>query len=95
MCEYAYREIGTNALHPALYNTGYEEFYQRGGKVLSEKYMWTVDKEADIREMCRNQVDAIITNDPKSAKKIVDEYENGSLIPELVKRMKKVIKRKI
>ena len=40
--------------------------------------------------MCHNQVDAIITNDPKSAKKIVDEYENGSLVPELVKKMKKL-----
>lgn len=90
VCEYAYREIGTNALHPALYNTGYEEFYQQAEKFCQKIHVWTVDKEADIREMCRNQVDAIITNDPKSAKKIVDEYENGSLIPELVKKMKKL-----
>lgn len=90
VCEYAYREIGTNALHPALYNTRYKEFYQQAEKFCQKIHVWTVDKEADIREMCRNQVDAIITNDPKSAKKIVDEYENGSLIPELVKKMKKL-----
>ena len=29
-------EIGTNALHPALYNTRYKEFYQQAEKVLSE-----------------------------------------------------------
>ena len=40
--------------------------------------------------MCRNQVDAIITNDPVLARKTVDEYENGSLVPELVKKMKKL-----
>lgn len=90
VCEYAYREIGTNALHPALYNTRYEGFYQQAEKFCQKIHVWTVDKETDIREMCRNQVDAIITNDPKSAKKIVDEYENGSLIPELVKKMKKL-----
>lgn len=90
VCEYAYREIGTNALHPALYNTRYEEFYQQAGRFCQKIHVWTVDKEADIREMCRNQVDAIITNDPKAARKIVDEYENGSLIPELVKKMKKL-----
>ena len=77
-------------MHPALYNTRYEEFYQQAEKFCQKIHVWTVDKEADIREMCHNQVDAIITNDPKSAKKIVDEYENGSLIPELVKKMKKL-----
>lgn len=90
VCEYAYREIGTNALHPALYNTRYEGFYRQAEKFCQKIHVWTVDKEVDIREMCRNQVDAIITNDPKSAKKIVDEYENGSLVPELVKKMKKL-----
>ena len=90
VCEYAYREIGTNALHPALYNTRYEGFYRQAEKFCQKIHVWTVDKEVDIREMCRNQVDTIITNDPKSAKKIVDEYENGSLVPELVKKMKKL-----
>lgn len=89
VCEYAYREIGVNALHPSLDNVRQEGFYRKAEKYCQRLHVWTVDKEADIREMCRNMVDAIITNDPLSARKIADEYENGNLIPEKVKKRKK------
>ena len=73
MAEYA--EIySVEALHPALYNLQYPNFIndcKSKGIVLR---VWTVNKKNDMKMLCENGVQGIITNFPDIARKIVDEY---------------------
>ena len=46
-----------------------------------------------MRLLCENCVDAMITNDPKLAREVADEYEDGKLVPELVRELEKMVER--
>lgn len=70
--EYA-KNTGVQGLHPALYHvkmTDFLEQYQRSGLAVR---VWTVDKEDDIRFLIEKNVDAIITNEPEKAIRILKE----------------------
>ena len=73
MPEYAEKNQ-VEALHPALYNVLYPNFIgdckERGIAVR----VWTVNKEVYMNMLCENEIDAIITNYPDIARRVVDEY---------------------
>ncbi|MDF2486082.1 MAG: glycerophosphoryl diester phosphodiesterase [Herbinix sp.] len=74
MPEYASR-YGVEALHPAYYNLQYPNFMMdcktRGIKVRA----WTVNDINEMKLICVNELDAMITNYPDIGRKVVDEYE--------------------
>lgn len=44
-----------------------------------------------MRLLCENETDAMITNDPKLGRAVADEYEDGKLIPELMRELEKIL----
>ncbi len=68
--EYA-KNTGVKGLHPALYHVKMNDFleqYQKSGLAVR---VWTVNEEADIRFLIEKGVDAIITNEPEKAIRIL------------------------
>lgn len=74
MPEYASRH-GVKALHPALYNLQYPNFIQECKDRRIAIRPWTVNEIEYMKLLCNYQVDAMITNYPDIANKVVDEYE--------------------
>lgn len=71
---YARDTVQADALHPALYNVQYPGFFEECRKYGLKVHVWTVNEEKHMRMLCENQADAVITNDPKLARVIVNEY---------------------
>jgi glycerophosphoryl diester phosphodiesterase len=63
------------ALHPALYNLQYPDFIRDCKEKGIAIRTWTVNGIEEMRMLCENRIDAIITNYPDIARKVVDEYE--------------------
>ena len=72
---YASYVVGADALHPALYNLQYENFVEECRKHNKKIHVWTVNEELYMREVCKMQVDAMITNYPDVARRIVKEEQ--------------------
>lgn len=74
---YAAETVGADAVHPALYNVQFPAFFDdcraRGLRV----HVWTVNDEPYMRLLCQNGADALITNDPALARRVVDAYAAG------------------
>ena len=69
------KQLGTEALHPALYHTQMADFlreYQDSGLKI---HVWTVDEKSEIRRLMEAGVDAVITNTPDVALLIRNERE--------------------
>ena len=60
------------ALHPALYNLQYEGFLKACREKKLLLHVWTVDDEKYMRRLVQEGIDAIITNKPDVARRIVD-----------------------
>lgn len=60
-------------LNPSVSCAGYEEEMQRCREKNIEVNVWTVDSEADMRKMDQMGVNAIITNYPDLAKKVLSK----------------------
>ena len=88
---YASEVVQADALHPAIYHVQYPDFFEECRKNGLKVHVWTVNEEPYMRLLCENHVDAMITNDPKLARKVADEYEDGKLIPELVRELEKMV----
>lgn len=88
---YASEIVQADALHPAVYHVQYPDFFEECRKNGLKVHVWTVNEEPYMRLLCENHVDAMITNDPKLARKVADEYEDGKLIPELVRELEKMV----
>jgi glycerophosphoryl diester phosphodiesterase len=76
MPEYASRH-GVEALHPALYNLQYPNFIEDCRKRNIAVRPWTVNEIEYMKLLCEFQVDAMITNYPDVANKVVEEYERS------------------
>lgn len=63
--------LGADALHPALYNLQYEGFLEECRKRGLLLHVWTVNEEEEMRYLVREGIDAIITNYPDVARRIV------------------------
>lgn len=68
--EYA-QTLKADALHPALYHLQYPDLVKSAKKKNLKIHVWTVNEAADIRHMEELGVDAVITNYPDRAHKIV------------------------
>ncbi len=91
--KYARETVQADALHPAIYNVQYPDFFEECRKHGLKTHVWTVNEEPYMRLLCENCVDAMITNDPKLAREVADEYEDGKLVPELVRELEKMVER--
>ncbi|HEX3021087.1 MAG TPA: glycerophosphodiester phosphodiesterase [Lachnospiraceae bacterium] len=74
MPDYALKH-GVCALHPALYNLQYPDLIRDCKDKGIAIRTWTVNGIEEMRMLCENRIDAIITNYPDIARKVVDEYE--------------------
>lgn len=74
--EYASKTVQANALHPALYNVQYPGFFRECQRYGLKVHVWTVNDKAHMRLLCEKKADAMITNDPKLARAVVDEYDD-------------------
>lgn len=64
------RELGMDALHPALYNLQYEGFPEACRQKKIPLHVWTVNEPEHMKLMYKMQVEAIITNYPDRALKL-------------------------
>jgi len=74
MPEYASKH-GAEALHPALYNLQYPDFIKDCKTRNIDVRAWTVNKIEDMKMLCKNEINAMITNYPDIGREVVDEYE--------------------
>lgn len=68
--DYAADTVKADALHPALYNVQYPGFFEECRRRQMKVHVWTVNEEDYMRMLCAYGADAIITNDPKLARKV-------------------------
>jgi len=66
------KKYGADALHPAGYNLRYDGFMDECKENEIDVNVWTINKEADIKECIQRGVHAIITNYPEKARKIIE-----------------------
>ena len=67
------KDTGVDGLHPALYHVKMADFLEQYKKSGLYVRVWTVNEEEDIRFLIEQNVDAIITNEPKKAIQIRGE----------------------
>ena len=70
--EYACR-LGVQALHPVLHHMQDAAFVKEAKERGLKFHVWTVNKEEDMKKLCENQIEAIITNYPDVCRKVVDQ----------------------
>lgn len=67
-------KIGVNALHPALYILQIPNFIKDCKEKNLPLHVWTVNEEEHMKMMVDNKIEAIITDKPDLARKIVDMF---------------------
>ena len=67
-------QLHVGALHPAYYHLQDEEYMGRCKEYGLNVHVWTVNEEKDMIRICGMGTDAIITNYPDIARKVVDKY---------------------
>lgn len=70
--EYA-KKLGVTALHPCGYNLQYENLIEEAKKENILLHVWTINEEKDMKFLCENKIDSIITNYPDVARKIINQ----------------------
>ena len=65
-------ELKTGALYAKIFYPNYLEDCRRRNILV---HVWTINNEEDMRRCCEMGLDAIITNYPDVARKVVDEYQ--------------------
>ena len=71
--DYAKKTVGADALHPFFYNLQYPEYLEKTRALGLETHAWTVNENEDIRALAKAGIEAIITNYPDKARKIIEE----------------------
>ena len=66
---------GVEALHPAFYNLQYANFIKGCKKRGIEIRPWTINDPKDMKKLCKQGINTIITNYPDICRKVVDDYE--------------------
>lgn len=77
--EYA-NQLGAEALHPALYHLQDTEYMTLCKQHNLAVHVWTVNEKRDMKNLCQQGVDAIITNYPDIARKVVDDFKNSEQV---------------
>lgn len=75
--EYACR-LGVEALHPAIYHTQDTQLIKEAKERGLRLHVWTVNNEEDMRYLCENQVEAIITNYPDVCRGVAERVGRES-----------------
>lgn len=65
------QNLKVDALHPATYNVQYDNLIEKCRESGIKLHIWTVNNEEEMKYLAENNVDAIITNYPDIAVKIV------------------------
>lgn len=63
------------ALHPAVYHLQDEKFIEKAKQNNLAVHVWTVNEEAQIRKFADQGVDAVITNYPDVARKVLNDFD--------------------
>ncbi len=79
MVDYAIR-YEVEALHPAIHNLQYPNFIQECKQKGIKLRVWTVNDIQDMKLLCENEIDSIITNYPDIGRKVVNDYGKISLV---------------
>ncbi len=74
MPDYAVR-YGVEALHPPLYNLQYPNFIEECRARGIALRVWTVNDPIDMKRLCEQGVNSIITNYPDIGRQVVEENE--------------------
>ena len=74
MPEYG-KKHGVDALHPALYNLQYPGFMEQCRQNNLKVHVWTVNEEPYVKMCLAAGVDAVITNFPDMARRVIEEAE--------------------
>ena len=68
-------EQTADALHPGWTKIFYPNYLEDCRRRNILVHVWTIKNEEDMRRCCEMGLDAIITNYPDVARKVVDEYQ--------------------
>ena len=71
--DYAKKTVGADALHPLYYNIQYPGYLEKTRALGLKTHAWTVNEEADMKALTKAGIEAIITNYPDKARKIIQE----------------------
>ena len=71
--DYAKKTVGADALHPLYYNIQYPGYLEKTRALGLKTHAWTVNEEADMKALAKAGIEAIITNYPDKARKIIQE----------------------
>ena len=71
--DYAKKTVGADALHPLYYNIQYPGYLEKTRDLGLKTHAWTVNEEADMKALAKAGIEAIITNYPDKARKIIQE----------------------
>ncbi|MBP7059960.1 MAG: glycerophosphodiester phosphodiesterase [Lachnospiraceae bacterium] len=71
--KYGKKTVGVDAMHPALYNIQYPGYFEECKKLGLDINVWTVNEEEYMQMLCKMGADAMITNYPDVARRIVDQ----------------------
>ena len=67
-------KLGVSAIHPSWYHLQYPGLLMESRQKGLDVRVWTVNKEKQMRKICAFGLDAIITNYPDTARRVVDNY---------------------
>ena len=67
------KTVGADALHPLYYNIQYPGYLEKTRDLGLKTHAWTVNEEADMKALAKAGIEAIITNYPDKARKIIQE----------------------
>ena len=67
------KTVGADALHPLYYNIQYPGYLEKTRALGLKTHAWTVNEEADMKALTKAGIEAIITNYPDKARKIIQE----------------------
>lgn len=79
--------VGADALQPSILNLQYINFIRDCKKAHMKLHVWTINEEQEMRMLCENQVEAMITDYPDLAVEISQEYRNGQILPEIIRAL--------
>ena len=73
--DYVADVVRADALHPGWTKIFYPNYLEDCRRRNILVHVWTINNEEDMRRCCEMGLDAIITNYPDVARKVVDEYQ--------------------
>ena len=67
------KKLQVDALHPLNCNLKYDNLIKRCKEENIKLHVWTVNDEKEMEYLCKNNIDAIITNYPDKAREIINK----------------------